>query len=57
MVAVGFGVENNIEYTIIRNSWGRNWGEMGYIRVKLDSSAEGVCGLYLDNTFTTVGYP
>lgn len=44
MVAVGFGTENGIEYAIIQNQWGTDWGESGYLRVELDS--DGLCGIY-----------
>lgn len=56
MVAVGFGVSDNLEYAILRNSWGSDWGEEGYIRVELVDNQTGVCGLYLDNTHALVGY-
>ena len=31
VVAVGWGVQNGTNYWVIRNSWGTNWGQKGYI--------------------------
>jgi len=46
-----------MEYAIIRNEWGTNWGLDGYAYVWLDPASEsGVCGLYLDNYKTNVGF-
>lgn len=44
VVAVGWGTENGRDYFIIRNSWGPNWGERGYIRLAATGGV-GVCGV------------
>ncbi|KAK8794814.1 hypothetical protein WA158_001795 [Blastocystis sp. Blastoise] len=36
---------NDISYWIMKNSWGPNWGENGYIRILKGRTNKGLCGL------------
>ncbi len=45
MIAVGWGVSEGKKYFILKNSWGTDWGEQGYIRVEAVQNSVGICGV------------
>jgi len=34
----GYGTDDGVDYWLVRNSWGADWGENGYIRIKRDTT-------------------
>jgi len=48
VTAVGYGTEGKTDFYIVKNSWGADWGEEGYVRVQRNSGQDGgMCGIAL----------
>jgi len=46
VTVVGAGIENNIPYWYVRNSWGKNWGLNGYMKIaRTADGTTGICGI------------
>lgn len=51
---VGFGVNGNSKYWILKNSWTAGWGESGYFRLlNTDDDTAGICGVNWKASYPT----
>ncbi|KAM1981741.1 hypothetical protein ACFX15_038194 [Malus domestica] len=53
VAVVGYGTTlDGTKYWIVKNSWGTEWGEEGYIRMQRGVSAkEGICGIAMEASY------
>ncbi|KAK6283935.1 hypothetical protein POUND7_002887 [Theobroma cacao] len=53
VTAVGYGTSSDgTKYWMVKNSWGTDWGEKGFMRLKRDVSAkQGLCGVAMKASY------
>ena len=53
VIAVGYGPdeESDLDYYIVRNSWGESWGDKGYIKIAAVAEGDGICGVQMQPSF------
>lgn len=56
VLAVGYGVDGGKEYYKVKNSWGADWGEKGYIRLGRGAkfNPSGQCGIQMVASYPVV---
>jgi len=56
VLIVGYGTDATTPYWIVKNSWGADWGESGYVRILRDTSGsgKGICGINMQPSYPTM---
>lgn len=58
VLIVGYGSENGVDYWILKNSWGTNWGMDGYMHLlRNGGNSQGVCGINMLPSYPTKTSP
>lgn len=56
VLIVGYGIQDNIKYWLVKNSWGTSWGDGGYVKIERSDSVNdpGICGIAMEPSFPIV---
>ena len=55
VLLVGWGIQNNVSFWKVKNSWGPDWGDEGYILLQRNvASPSGQCGIAMQPSYPIV---
>ena len=56
VLIVGYGQEQGVDYWLVKNTWGDDWGIEGYVKIKREDSdtSGGLCGIALDASYPLI---
>lgn len=54
VLGIGYNKTAEIPYYTIKNSWGPDWGEEGYVRLEISAEDMGTCWMNFEPSYPTL---